>query len=169
MQCPVHHVETLLRCGKCDRPICPDCTKFGPVGARCPECAALRTGPLYQVRPDRLALGLVAVLAVAFGIGMLLASIRGFGIFMLWGPLLGGQAIGELILRITGRKRGPKIEIGTGIAATVGVIASFFTWGLTHGRPMDILAIMNLLQDSPFYVIGAVLLVFSAVSRVRFF
>jgi len=139
------------------------------VGARCPECAALRAGPLYQVRPDRLALGLVAVLAAAFGIGMLLASVRGFGIFMIWAPLLGGQAIGELILRITGRKRGPKIEIGTGIAATIGVIASFFTWGLTNKMPMDILAVINLLQASPFYVIGAVVLVFSAVSRVRFF
>jgi hypothetical protein len=169
MQCPVHHVETLLRCGKCDRPICPDCTKFGPVGARCPECAALRTGPLYQVPSDKLALGLLAVLAASFGIGMLLASVRGFGIFMIWVPLLGGQAIGELILRITGRKRGPKIEMGTGIAASVGVIASFVTWGLTKGLPMDILAIINLLQASPFYVIGAVALVFSAVSRVRFF
>jgi hypothetical protein len=100
---------------------------------------------------------------------MLLTTVRGFGIFMIWAPLLGGQAIGELILRITGRKRGPKIEIGTGVAATIGVIASFFTWGLTSGKPMDIMSIIGLLEQSPFYIIGAAIVVFSAVSRVRFF
>lgn len=30
---------TVLRCGKCDRPICTRCAKFGPAGQRCPECA----------------------------------------------------------------------------------------------------------------------------------
>ncbi|KIH98974.1 protease [Streptomonospora alba] len=32
--------ETYLRCSRCDRPICPDCTNDAPVGQHCPECVA---------------------------------------------------------------------------------------------------------------------------------
>lgn len=32
-------VETVLRCGRCERPICTKCAILGPAGPRCPECA----------------------------------------------------------------------------------------------------------------------------------
>jgi hypothetical protein len=32
--------ETLLRCGRCDTPICPRCMVHAGVGIRCPDCAA---------------------------------------------------------------------------------------------------------------------------------
>lgn len=34
--------ETNLTCGKCGQPICPKCLVQTPVGARCPQCAALK-------------------------------------------------------------------------------------------------------------------------------
>jgi hypothetical protein len=33
-------VETMLRCGRCDTPICPRCMVHSGVGIRCPDCAA---------------------------------------------------------------------------------------------------------------------------------
>lgn len=33
-------VETLLRCGRCEAPICPRCMVHSGVGIRCPDCAA---------------------------------------------------------------------------------------------------------------------------------
>ena len=30
--------ETLVRCGRCDRPICLPCSMQGPVGFRCRDC-----------------------------------------------------------------------------------------------------------------------------------
>ncbi len=33
-------IETGLRCGRCDTPICPRCMIHGAVGIRCPDCAA---------------------------------------------------------------------------------------------------------------------------------
>ena len=36
--------ETAVTCSDCERPICPDCMVFGPVGIRCPECAGRPTG-----------------------------------------------------------------------------------------------------------------------------
>ena len=32
--------ETWIRCGHCDRPICPDCMVAAPVGFHCPDCVA---------------------------------------------------------------------------------------------------------------------------------
>ncbi len=32
--------ETMLRCGRCNTPICPRCMVHGAVGIRCPDCAA---------------------------------------------------------------------------------------------------------------------------------
>lgn len=43
-------VETAVRCSDCERPICPDCMVFGPVGIRCPECSGHTTNPLKAVR-----------------------------------------------------------------------------------------------------------------------
>lgn len=31
--------RTLLRCGRCDRPICTRCAVLGSAGPRCPDCA----------------------------------------------------------------------------------------------------------------------------------
>ncbi len=32
------NVETMLRCSRCEKPICPKCAIKSPVGYRCPEC-----------------------------------------------------------------------------------------------------------------------------------
>ena len=42
-------VETTLRCGRCETPICPRCLVHTPVGARCPDCG--QSGP-DPIRPD---------------------------------------------------------------------------------------------------------------------
>ena len=30
--------ETWVSCGRCGRPLCPDCVRHGPVGVRCDDC-----------------------------------------------------------------------------------------------------------------------------------
>ncbi|MEI7834506.1 MAG: hypothetical protein WCJ56_15060 [bacterium] len=30
--------KTYVSCGRCGKPLCPDCMRFGPVGIRCDEC-----------------------------------------------------------------------------------------------------------------------------------
>ncbi|MFD0773806.1 rhomboid family intramembrane serine protease [Streptomonospora algeriensis] len=46
--------ETYLRCSRCDRPICPDCTSDAPVGQHCPECVAEGN---RSMRPSRTVFG----------------------------------------------------------------------------------------------------------------
>src|SRR3989442_6851471 len=110
MQCANHpKLETYVRCGKCDKPICPDCMLVVPAGGRCKDCAALRQSPLYKVPVDRLAIGTAGGLLVGILGGYLLAVAAGIGFFVLWLGLLVGYAVGESVLRITQRKRGIKV------------------------------------------------------------
>ncbi|MCW3840637.1 rhomboid family intramembrane serine protease [Micromonospora yasonensis] len=42
--------ETLLRCTRCDRHICPDCMREAPVGHRCPDCVREDNRTVRQAR-----------------------------------------------------------------------------------------------------------------------
>jgi membrane associated rhomboid family serine protease len=42
--------DTLLRCTRCDRPICPDCMREAPVGHRCPDCVREENRGIRQAR-----------------------------------------------------------------------------------------------------------------------
>ncbi|MEU2610528.1 rhomboid family intramembrane serine protease [Micromonospora sp. NPDC007271] len=42
--------ETLLRCTRCDRHICPDCMREAPVGHRCPDCVRDDNRTVRQAR-----------------------------------------------------------------------------------------------------------------------
>jgi hypothetical protein len=87
-----HHPNTLtrLRCSRCGKPICPQCSVRTPVGLRCPECAGVRGLPTYPTGLDALvkAAGIGLVLAIAIGYiwsrypdwGFYLALVLGFSI-----------------------------------------------------------------------------------------
>src|SRR5438876_10010069 len=112
MQCAIHpKVETFLRCGKCDKPICPDCMVVGPAGTRCRDCAALGMSPLFQVEVNRLGIGIMVGMAAGVIGGFVLASAHGFGFLTLWLGFFFGGFVGEAVLRAVYRKRGPKVEI----------------------------------------------------------
>jgi hypothetical protein len=172
MQCYRHpKEETLLCCSKCERPICPRCTNLGPVGARCPDCATLRSTPLFQVSADRMVLGALAGFAASFLVGCVLVFLFGLGFFLLWGGVIGGGLVGEAVLRALGRKRGMKVEVLTGISTALGLAASFTGWYLLMFRSpeTDTVTLLAFLQGNPFYLIAAIATLFTAVSRVRFF
>ena len=66
MRCEAHpDVETNLRCGKCDKPICPKCMVETPVGARCRECARINKLPTFQISSKQLLLSSCVGLLIA--------------------------------------------------------------------------------------------------------
>jgi hypothetical protein len=124
--------ETWVRCGRCDRPICPQCAMQGPVGFRCKTCGKPAYDPLTSLKPGQaVAGGLVAVGAGTLGglIGLQL------GFFIIIVGFFAGGLISDLVMRFTGFKRGPvmaSILLG-GIA--VGTIIAFgLSYGLTLAR-----------------------------------
>jgi len=108
LRCARHpSVETVLRCGKCETPICPRCLVATPVGARCPTCAqvkrfaiGLKTGELLKAIAFGIGTGALGTIIVSFipFLGLLGYMIVGFGV---------GEAISIGVNRKRTRELGP--------------------------------------------------------------
>jgi len=135
-------VETVLRCGRCETPICPRCSIPTPVGMRCRECAQVRRPPMYDLNGRYLwralaaALGLVVAGSFVFD---LLLGIAGRSILLLAVLyLLAGAGIAEALSAVANRKRGPRLQALAAIT-TVLVTQSSTLLALTlaHRLPLN--------------------------------
>jgi hypothetical protein len=128
---------TRLRCGRCEKPICPKCTQYGPTGARCRDCLSNRDLGMYQAPPRVLAIAF-GVGGVAGGIGAALSGVLGIlWLFaLLYAPAI-GPVLGRFITKVTGGKRGIKVALATmlgvgsgalAIGLLLGTIATFVFW-----------------------------------------
>ena len=115
-----------------------------------------------------MAIGIVATLgaAVAVGVGISVFSMVGF--LLIWAGILGGGFIGETLLRVTGRKRGPRVEIIAGVCSIVGILIGIAMWRLFNGYSVDPMEIFQHLQYHPFYALSLCITVGAAVSRIRY-
>jgi hypothetical protein len=125
-------VETVLRCGRCETPICPKCAISTPVGMRCPVCAQVRRPPVYDVSGRWLwrAIGLALVLAVGGGLAfnLLLGLVGRSIIFAGLLYLLAGVAIPEALSAAANRKRGPRLQ-----ALAVATVVLATQWSMLLG------------------------------------
>src|SRR4030081_1282117 len=103
LRCARHpNTETVLRCGRCETPICPRCLIPTPVGARCPTCAQVKRGFVTLLKPADLAR------AIGYGIGaaavgtIILSFIPFLGLI---GYAVLGFAVGEVVSIGANRKR----------------------------------------------------------------
>lgn len=137
LHCARHSgVETVLRCGRCETPICPKCMISTPVGMRCPDCAKVRRPPMYDVAGRWLwqAIGAAVVLAIAggFAFSVVLGMFGRSIIFAALLYLLAGFVIAEALSAAANRKRGPRLQtlaVVTVVLATqwstlLGLVAS---------------------------------------------
>ncbi len=164
MQCARHpHVETFVRCGKCDRPICPNCMVSGPVGVRCRDCSRQNLDAIMRGSPLQYLLATVCGLGSAVALGWM--TQLGF-LVLIWLGGVYGYAVGEATLRGGGRKRGLLMQIIAGVAAALGTAF----WAL--GPATWILGIRHLpliaLVTNPWHLVAIGLGVFFAVGHVRY-
>ena len=145
---------TSLRCSRCSVPICPDCSTVAPVGMLCSGCGNMRNAPAFQLDAGSTALAAAASLAVAALGGWLLVTVQ-FGIFNLLLAFLLGLAVAETAMRVTGRKRGPRVEAVVGTCTALGIIIGHMGAGGALSFDLWFMAMV---------VIGAV----SAVNRIKY-
>jgi hypothetical protein len=132
MHCAAHpNVETELRCGKCETPICPRCMVQTPVGARCRACANLRRPVIYTTSPAlvlrALAAGIGLAVAVGAAVGYLISGGPGiFGFFVIFPAAGYGWLAAQVVSRAAKNRRGPTLQV---IAAASCVIA-YMVYGL---------------------------------------
>ena len=128
MKCATHpEVETNLRCGKCDKPICPRCMVQTPVGARCPDCARLHKIPTYSISTGYYLRAAGTAFGMAVACGLLWGLIKLFIPFFYLNFLLAagaGYAIGEVVSRAVNRKRGRGLVIIGGVAVAISYVIS---------------------------------------------
>lgn len=150
--------QTVLRCSKCGKPICPECSVRTPVGLRCKECAAVRKNPLY----DLSALDYLKAFAVGIPLSMLGAVVGSFGggffgFFTIIIGMVAGGLIADLMSRAVRYKRGVGMQILAGVCILLGAGIFLVLPGLL--APLGLRAGFNL-----FYVIAAIV---AAVARLR--
>ena len=140
LRCAAHpKTETYLRCGKCEKPICPRCMIHTPVGARCRACAGLRRLPMFDVRPLDLVKGFASAVAASAAGGvvlMYLTAVPGIGFFGFILMALLGYGVGEAASAAARRRRSRTLGWATVLALPVGLVlgrAGFFM--LVGGAP----------------------------------
>jgi hypothetical protein len=144
----------------------------------CRDCARGKPSHLYQVDPKSFAIAIpVTLIAALFG-GWLMATIRGIGFFGLFAGFLYGMAVGEIALRLTGRKRGLPIELLAGVSVLVGLLgghaiqflietSSLSAHTYVDAEPMTAAALAIGYFMNPWMYVSAGVAIFGAVSRIR--
>jgi hypothetical protein len=135
LRCARHpSTETVLRCGRCETPICPRCLVSTPVGARCPTCAQVKRFALL-LKPAELtrAVG-YGVLAAAVGtvvlnfipfLGLIGYAALGFGV---------GEAVSVGANRKRTRELGPIAVACLFVGFEVGVVGFL----VVNGAPLSV-------------------------------
>jgi hypothetical protein len=125
--------ETLVACGRCERPFCPECLIYTPAGQRCYECAGVRRDFAQRAAAARWLQATATVV-----IGAAIASAVGFfGLFIAaFTGSIAGQALSPLVNR---RTRGIVYVLGLALllaAALVGwsLVTSLRLQGATGGQ-----------------------------------
>jgi hypothetical protein len=156
-------VETNLRCSKCEKPICPRCMVYTPVGARCPECAAVKRVPMYDVSSTLYLRALGAGLGIAIVAGFIWSFVGNFGFFGFFIAMGLGYVIGEGISRSVRYKRGRGLQLIAGISVVVAVLMRGLAPVLLQA-PAALLDGPTLLQIGQHLLIGTVSNIFGLIT-----
>jgi len=143
LRCARHpNTETVLRCGRCETPICPRCLVPTPVGARCPTCAQVkRFSTLLKPRE----------LARSIGFGLLVAAVG--TVVLTFIPFLGligyaalGFGVGEAVSVGANRKRvrelAPIAVACLFLGFEIGVVGLF----VANGLPLSLALVLQPIQ-----------------------
>ncbi len=94
--------ETVLRCNRCERPICTQCATLTPTGYRCKECIRGQQ-KVFETAQTRDYVAAVIVAGIFAFIGSIIASAMGF--FTLFIGPIAGVIIAETIRALSHRRR----------------------------------------------------------------
>ncbi len=157
--------ETLLRCAKCDRPICTECAIRHPVGLRCPECAQLKKAPIYDVPASLYARAVAAGLATSVACSVII-QILPLSFLSFLAGLIAGGVIAEVVSRAASYKRGTGLQIVAGVSVVLGYVVGSFLITFYRFGGLAVLLLPGLVLN-PFYWIYPVVAVAVAVARLR--
>lgn len=161
MYCANHpDVETLLRCNKCNKPICMKCAVQTPVGYRCVDCVRTQQNVYYNAGSSDNLIGMgVAFVAVLIATPIMAFVFRMMpGFFGLLIAFFAGSAAGsglaQIVRQAVKRRRGRNLRwfvlAGTIAGLAAGAIVSVLLLGGFPLLPFGIFAVLAILSALPF-------------------
>ena len=151
--------ETLLRCGKCGQPICPQCAVRHPVGLRCPQCAQLKKVPTYDVSAQYY------LRALGAGLGASILCSLAVEVARLFLPIFFLSFI-QAISKVTAYKRGRGLQIVAGLTVILGTIAGTLLIAVFRFGPAALLLVPGFVLN-PYYWLYPIVAAAVAVTRLR--
>jgi hypothetical protein len=130
-------VKTRLRCGRCEKPICPKCTTYGPTGARCRDCVSYKGSHMYQVAPQHYA----AAIVVSLVLGLVSSYVASFiGLFAIFYAPVAGTLIGKAVSAVVKHKRGTTLAAIASAGLVLGALPQIISGAV---RMMALYAVMD--------------------------
>jgi hypothetical protein len=166
LRCARHpNTETVLRCGRCETPICARCMIMSPVGARCPTCAQVKRFALL-LKPRELAQAIGFGLAAAAAGTIVLTFIPFLGIL---GMAALGFGVGEAVSVGANRKRVQALAPIAVACLVVGYVLGFVILGVINGLPLGLQLVLVpiLALRNPLSIVGLLLGALLAWMRTR--
>ena len=145
-QCYKHGNPSHVRCGKCDRPVCPRCMVHGPVGVRCLECGKPTKMPQYTVPPVFLLRAIAASLPLAVAGSVLITVVIRpylFGFLHLLALAGLGALIGQVAGLAANRKKGRSLQIVAVGSLLVGDAVSVYLLSAA-GRSLNLFDLLGM-------------------------
>jgi len=106
-------VETLLRCKRCDNPICVKCAVKTPTGYQCPDCVKKHQKIFDTATAIDYPMGFITALVLSGLASFLVSLVGGFGFFAWFAILFGAPSAGAIIAegcrRVTQRHRSKEL------------------------------------------------------------
>lgn len=131
--------ETMLRCNRCEKPICIQCAVLTEVGYRCKECVRGQQAVYYNANNHDLPVAAAVSLVLGALAGVLAYLFLGMlGWFSFIGAILAGPAVGgaiaEAVRRAVRKRRAQGMKRTAAVACVVGMLLGgvgvvMFVWG----------------------------------------
>ena len=117
--------STSLRCYKCNKPICSECTEKTPVGYLCPDCYREAEDAFFNAKPTDYLLAFLVALPISLLAGCLVMRFSSGFLFIIIMFFIGGAVggvIGRLTKRAIGGRRGRYIPHLVAACVIIGVL-----------------------------------------------
>ena len=117
--------STSLRCYKCSKPICSECTVKTPVGYLCPDCYRDAEDAFFNAKPTDYILAALVALPISLLAGFLVMQFARGLLFIIIIFFVGGAiggVIGRVTKRVIGGRRGRYIPHLVAACVIIGVL-----------------------------------------------
>lgn len=120
MYCYAHPKrETLLRCNRCNRPICQSCAVLTPTGYRCKECVRGQQKIFDTTRWWDYPIAVVTAGVLSY-VGSLITSV--FGFFTILVAPVAGMIIAEAVRFVVRKRRSKTLTLLAAAATLIGAL-----------------------------------------------